>query len=445
MDSIEQRIIAIIERNRNTILSFAQDIYTHGELGYKEYRTAARFKDMLTRLGLETIHTGLAITGVKGYLRPPDKTPGPALSLIGELDAIRIPNHRYANPETQAGHCCGHHAQLAGVIGAAYALTDPTVRDRLGGNAVFFGVPAEEYGEIDFKKALRSEGKIQYGGGKSELIRIGAFDDIALSIAHHSGMQGITVGNGSSNGFVSKVIRYHGRAAHAAAGPHLGINALYAAHLGLAALQCQRETFRDEDSVRIHPILTRGGGLVNVIPNEAVIETLVRAKTSAAIADADRKTDRSFRAGADAMGAGYRIETLCGYLPQLPMTAHPDLLAAADLAAPDRNRTEVDKNHHFPASTDVGDLQHIQPVVCFTTGGIVGDLHGEYFDVADEEEAYIITAKIFALSAYRLLKDNARSAVQTIAEYRAPFTKAQYLAFMDSMIRTEEKEIPEYD
>ena len=76
------------------------------------------------------------------------------------------------------------------------------------------------------------------------------------------------MGSHSNNGFVSKVIRYKGLAAHAAGAPHLGVNALNAASLGLSALAYQRETFRDDDHVRIHPIITKGGNLVNVVPDE---------------------------------------------------------------------------------------------------------------------------------------------------------------------------------
>lgn len=69
----------------------------------------------------------LAVTGVKAYLNE-EKKDNVSLALIGELDALRIPEHKYANPETQAAHCCGHHAQMAGVIGAAFALTDSKVK-----------------------------------------------------------------------------------------------------------------------------------------------------------------------------------------------------------------------------------------------------------------------------------------------------------------------------
>ncbi|MDF2632296.1 MAG: amidohydrolase, partial [Caproiciproducens sp.] len=239
MDSIEERILSVINQNRNAIIEFGRDIFTHAELGYKEFRTSKKFADFLKSLNLD-VQENLAITGVKGYLK--GKSSDVSLALIGELDALRIPDHPNVNPETGAAHSCGHHAQLAGVIGAALALTDPQVADSLGGNVIFFAVPSEEYGEIEFKNQLQKDGKIRYGGGKSELIRVGAFDDIDLSIAHHSDQGGIQVGSGTSNGFVSKVIRYIGREAHAAAEPEKGINAVNAASLGLSGIAYQRET-----------------------------------------------------------------------------------------------------------------------------------------------------------------------------------------------------------
>src|SRR5262249_56295702 len=91
----------------------------------------------------------------------------------------------------------------------------------------------------------------------------------------------------SNNGCIVKTVRYIGRAAHAGGAPHLGINALYAANIGLAAINAVRETFRDEDSIRVHPIITQGGSQVNVIPGEVRLETYVRGKTVDAILDAN--------------------------------------------------------------------------------------------------------------------------------------------------------------
>ena len=440
MDQIEQHIIDLIDQQRDRIVAFGRDVFSHAELGYKETRTAGKFADVLRGLGIEP-QTGLALTGVKGLLPQHGDAPaGPTLALVGELDALRIPEHPFVNPETQAAHACGHNAQLAGVVGTALALTDPQVARALDGSVAFFAVPSEEYGEIEFKNQLASEGKISYGGGKAELIRTGAFDDIDLSITHHSSADGITVGSGSSNGFVSKVIRLIGRESHAAAAPELGVNALNAASLGLTALAYQRETFRDEDSVRVHPILTRGGNLVNVVPAEAIVETLVRAKTVEAVRDADAKTDRAFKAGAYAVGAGYEITTRPGYLPRIAATPDPRVLEAVHQAAPGKPVKELGPDVHLASSTDVGDLQHVSPVLAFCTGGVTGGFHSKSFLISDEEEAYITTAKIFALSAYKLLRDGAAAARSVIADYRPVFTKSQYLAYLGSFERHEHQE-----
>lgn len=440
MSSIEEKIIAIIDQHREEIIAFGEDIFNHAELGYKEFRTAEKFAGVLEKLNLK-VEKGLAVTGVKGYLN--DKKEGVSLALIGELDALRIPSHPNANPETEAAHSCGHNSQVTGVIGAAIALSDPEVAAALEGQVVFFAVPSEEYGEIEFKNQLKDEGKIKYGGGKSELIRIGAFDNVDLSIVHHSRNEGISVGSGSSNGFVSKVIRYIGKEAHAAGAPDKGVNALNAASLGLSALAYQRETFRDEDSVRVHPIITKGGNLVNVIPNEVIIETLVRAKNPEAILDADKKTERAFIAGAQAIGAGIEITTMPGYLPRIPEPAHPLILEAAREAAPGTEIEEVSPDFHGTGSTDVGDLQHIQPVLSFSTGGFSGNIHSNNFVPSDKEQAYIATAKIFALSAYKLLKQGAKGAKEVIDSYKPVYTKEQYVEFMDSLIRKVEREIKE--
>lgn len=449
LDTIEEKIIETIDKNRQVIIDFARDVFDNAELGYKEFRTSKKFADFVKALGLST-EENLAITGVKGHLNSEKDF---TLSLIGELDALRIPEHPHFNKETQGAHACGHHAQLAGVIGAALALSVPEVKEKLDGHVEFFAVPAEEYGEIEFKNQLTAAGKIKYGGGKCELIRTGAFDKVDLALVHHSTSDHykdgelieISVGGGTGNGFVSKSIHYEGKAAHAAGCPERGINALNAATLGLEALALQRETFRDEDCVRVHPILTNGGGLVNVVPATSDVETLVRAKNLDAIKDADRKTDRAFKAGVVALGAGVTIKTMPGYLPSLGTDSNEALDRAALLASQSANNknyriTVHQKTEHSGGSTDVGDLEHILPVVQFETGGTRGGLHGTNFEVFDEELSYIVTAKIFALTAYNLLKDGAKIARQVKSGFTPKLTKEEYIQFMDSFIREEKIE-----
>jgi amidohydrolase len=435
--SIEQQIIDAIDRGRETLLDFARDIYRHPELGYKETRTAGKVAEKFRQYGLHT-KEGLAITGVKGYLRP-EGSGAPTVALIGELDAVVSPDHAFADPKTGAAHACGHHAQLAGIVGAAMALSHPDIAAALGGNVVFFAVPAEEYGEIEFKNGLKEQGLLRYGGGKSELIRVGAFDDVDISVTHHSRPEtkGVKIGCQTSNGFVSKVVKFRGRSAHAAGAPHLGVNALNAASIGLTALAYQRETFKDADTVRVHPILTRGGDLVNVIPQDATVEILVRGKHLDAILDANRKTDRSFKAGALAVGAKVELITAPGYLPVIATPPSPFIEKAASLIFPEAAIERFEPGEHGAGSTDAGDLTYIMPVLNFETGGMSGDLHSKDVDFFDEETAYIATAKIFALTAYYLLKDGAQAAAQVKARGNPPFTKAAYLAYMNALEKTE--------
>ena len=52
-----------------------------------------------------------------------------------------------------------------------------------------------------------------------------------------------------------------GRAAHAGFAPEQGINALNMAELAMNNIHALRETFRDEDKVRVSIVIKEGGGL----------------------------------------------------------------------------------------------------------------------------------------------------------------------------------------
>src|SRR5260370_10000568 len=149
-------------------------------------------------------------------------------------------------------------------------------------------------------------------------MRLGHFDDVDLAMMIHTkgraedGKAGVPASN---NGRVGKTARFIGRAAHAGGAPHMGVNALYAAQIALAGINAVRETFRDEDSIRVHPILTHGGSQLNVIPGEARLEMYVRGKTPEGVADASRRADRALVPGALALRAQVEIDTLPGPMP----------------------------------------------------------------------------------------------------------------------------------
>ncbi len=441
MDKIEQRILEIIDNNSDKIKEIGRHIFCNAEMGYKEFKTAKLFSDEMKKLGLTT-KENLAITGVKSYLK--DTKEDITISVMGELDALPIPNHPDANKETGASHCCGHNAQMAGVIGAALALTDPEVKASLDGNIVFFATPAEEFVDIEFKKSLMQEGKIKYGGGKAELIRLGELDDIDVTIGHHTMTQlEVALCNNSTNGFVNKMVKFKGVQSHAAGYPHKGVDAFAAFNVATTALDAQRESFRDSDTVRVHGFITNGGDAVNVIADEIRAEYSVRAKTIEGYVDASKKFDRSMKAGAIALGAGVEIETFPGYFPVIPCPETSALTDAIDLVC--KETGYVDFTPHMPShitgSTDFGELSSIMPLLQFNTGGYSGMLHNDDIRVTNEDLAYVTTAKIFALTAYNLLKDNAKNAKNLIEVFNPVLTKESFIKHMESMSGTEKLEI----
>jgi amidohydrolase len=433
---LKQRIDAAIDTRAGEIIGLGEQIRKNPELGFKEVKTARLVEETFGKLGLAP-RGGLAMTGVRADVagRAGD---GPTFALLGELDALVVTGHPVADPQTGAAHACGHNAQVAGLLGAAMGLLDSKALDHLAGRVVFFAVPAEEYGDVEWRVAQARAGKLEFLGGKPELLRLGHFDDVDLSMMIHmtsrpeDGSAGVPASN---NGCIVKTIRYVGRAAHAGGAPHLGVNALYAAQIGLAAVNAIRETFRDEDTIRVHPIITHGGSQVNVIPGEVRLETYVRGRTVEAILDANRKVDRALRAGALALGATVEIETLPGYMP---MTCDATMAAmyrenAAALVGAEHFR----QIGHRTGSTDMGDLSMVMPVLHPYMGGATGSGHGADYQIVDKGLAYLGTAKGLAGMVVDLLADHAAGAREVLTKAKPPMTREQYLAFQRGLAKRE--------
>ena len=281
-------------------------------------------------------------------------------------------------------------------------------------------------------------GKLEFLGGKPELLRLGHFDDVDLSMMIHltsrpeDGKTGVPASN---NGCIVKTIRYVGRASHAGGAPHMGINALYAAQVGLTAVNAIRETFRDEDTIRVHPIITHGGSQVNVIPGEVRLETYVRGRTVDAILDAQKKVDRAFKAGALALGAKVEIETLPGYMPMAcdqTMARHHEANAGALVGAEHYRQIG-----HRTGSTDMGDLSMVMPILHPYVGGATGSGHGADYKIVDPQLAYVTNAKALAAMAVDMLADGATGAREVLKAAKPPMTREQYLAFQRGLARRE--------
>lgn len=436
IDEVKDRVMAAIQAHRAAIYAVGDAIYADPELGFKEFRTAARVTDYLTTLGLAH-RDGIAITGIKAALD--SGRPGPTVCIMGELDSIRVPDHPDANPQTGAAHCCGHNCQIAGMLAAATGIVRSGAIAHLSGRLVFIAVPAEEYVEMDYRSRLKEEGKIEFLGGKSEFVRLGALDDVDMTIMMHSGSRDRKIAKftltGASNGFVGKLIRYSGYPAHAGGAPDKAVNALNAAMLGLLSIHTNRETFNDSEHVRVHPIITHGGDLVNVVPADVKMETYVRGTSMDAVVRAAKKVDRALKAGALAVGARVEITTIPGYLPQRNDATMNALFRANVLRH--FSEDEVDEETHMAGSTDIGDLAHLMPVIQPGMNGSSGTFHGKDYAIADKEISYIWNGILMAETAIDLLWGDARAGAAVAAQYDAPMTRAEYIAFLRGIANTE--------
>lgn len=424
MNNIEQKIVDTIDAHAAEIMAYSKKIATHAEPGYFETRTAALTAETLEGLGLPT-KTGLAKTGVCATLQGGQD--GPCAAVIGELDGIMCPQHPAANPDNGLAHACGHNLQLAAMVGAAIALREPEVQKELCGSVAFFAVPAEEYVPINALNRLKENG-IEFCCGKSELIRTGVMDEIDLALTTHVHMNqcdsSLLLGCVPCLGTVSKLVTFHGKAAHAAASPHKGLNALNAASLALSAIGMVRETFQEADAVRIHTNITSGGTALNVVPDTVTVEAMVRASNLPALDDASAKFDRACIGAGQALGVTANVQTLQGYMPLAFAAADESLLQAAQALNLDYTCAQPQMQNY--GSTDVGDLAHVMPIVNFTHGGTQGALHSADFKVTDDALAYLAPAKMMALSVYHLLRDSAKGANQILENYHAPCDKDSY-------------------
>lgn len=431
IDETGQRILRLIDVHKDQIIAFAEDIAVHPEPGYEEFRTAGKTAEVLKNLGYKVTEY-LARTGVKGTKSIKE---GPSLTVIGELDAIGCHSHPNANPVTGVAHACGHHAQMAAMIGCAIAMADPDVQKCLAGTVNFLAVPAEEYIDADKRARLKKEG-IEFCCGKSEMIRTGVFDDTDIALTTHVHMvpveEDFYLGNPACNGYSAERVTVRGKAAHGAIDPWNGVNALSITTSAIQMMGLMRETFREEDHVRLHNVIRKAGDVINSVPDEAIVETKVRAASLDKICEITDMVNRAYAGSAYAFGGKIEMEKLQGYMPIIPRAADNALIEAADDLG--LNYRTVQKGDFNNACTDVGDLSHFVPVVNFTFKGFEGKLHGADFKITDPEKAYILPAKLLALTVYKLLKNGGQEAKKIAKSYTPVFNKESYIQYVKNTI-----------
>lgn len=429
-------LLEAVEKNRRLILDAERYIWKHPETGYREWKTSAYLEQAFEELGYTLTKAG----DIPGFYADADTgRPGPTVAVLGEMDALICADHPEADPQTGAVHACGHHAQCAALLGVAAALKEPGALDGICGKVRLMAVPAEELIEIGYRETLRQQGTIHYFGGKVEFLFRGCLDGVDIAMMVHSSAiaeKSLILYKGN-NGCMVKNIRYVGRGGHAAS-PHDGINALYAATLGLQAANNLRETFQEKDCIRFHPIITKGGDVVNAIPDDVRLESYVRGASIDAIAAVNCRINRALAAGAAAIGAKVHLTDYPGYMP---MHNDPNLnaLAAALFEQIVGHEGVVVLDDWTMGSTDMGDLSAVMPVIQAMASGASGIGHGNNYYISDPESACVNAAKAMALLSCHLLAGQGEEAERIIANAKPVFaSKEAYFEAVDKMFLDKE-------
>jgi aminobenzoyl-glutamate utilization protein B len=185
--------------------------------------------------------------------------------------------------EGAPGHGCGHNLLGTGCLAAALAVREWLAVAGRAGTVRYYGCPAEER-----------------GSAKVLMARAGAFDDLAAAFNFHPGYANYAA-KGSMIGVNEVRYRFHGKAAHAAALPHLGRSALDAVELMNVGVNYLREHILD--SIRIHYVISDGGQAPNIVPERAEGWYFIRAVQPAELAEVAKRVSKV------AQGAAMMTET----------------------------------------------------------------------------------------------------------------------------------------
>lgn len=271
LEKLKDEVCAVVDGLRSELLRLSRAIHATPELAFQERAAAALLVDALRQAGLDVEPGAHGLeTAFAAEFGPPG---APCVALLAEYDAL-----------PQIGHACGHNLIAAAGVGAGLALF--TLAGRLPGRVRVLGTPAEER-----------------GAGKELMARQGALDGVDAALMIHP--SGVNLVSMPSIAVAEVEVVYRGEAAHAAAMPERGVNALDALVIAYQSIAALRQHIRVTE--RIHGIFTEAGQAPNVVPDRAAGRFFVRAANADELAPLKRRVEGCFRAGASATGAGVEI------------------------------------------------------------------------------------------------------------------------------------------
>ncbi|MET3932406.1 amidohydrolase [Arthrobacter sp. OAP107] len=370
------------------VLAMARQIHALKEVSFEEVHSAAAAAGLLAEGGFEVERgTGGLPTAFTATAGSGDLT----VALCVEYDAL-----------PDIGHACGHNLIAGASVGAALALR-PLV-DELGITLKTIGTPAEEH-----------------GGGKALLLERGAFDGVSLALMVHPVQDGVTYNPAGTS--AQAVGRYRavftGKAAHAAAAPHQGVNAADAAVLSQVAVGLLRQQIPGDHRVAMY--VAEGGHVTNIIPERAVVEFECRAFTLMEFEALLKRVRRCFEGAALATGATLAFEDT---EPLYEPLIQDDALAAHWTEAMDVFGKDTSPSAGISGgSTDMGNISQVIPSLhpWLSIPGADVPIHSHAFAaLADSPEAYAVMFEAATALAWTI------AAAATTPTERARLSKAAY-------------------
>lgn len=379
VEALKQMARTEIDQMADALIAASDQMARESEIGHQEFKSVALLRGLLAQRGVssEAVVAGMA-TAFRAELR--GQRTRPRIVILAEYDAL---------PEV--GHGCGHNIIGTAAAGAFLALE--RVIGQLPGSVALFGTPCEE-------------STAPNAGGKVLFAEAGMFDDVDAAIMVHPGTRTLLSMRSSlaARGFD---FHFTGRAAHAAAKPHEGINALDAVILTFNGINALRQHVKPD--VRIHGIITHGGAAANVVPAEASCRFRVRAMSTEYLEEVVQKVIRCAEGAALMTGATLQWREYANpYANLIPNKALNDV-AAANLQQLGVT-LDPEPAEGGLGSTDLGNVSHKTPATSISIS-ITRDEsvrgHSREFAAATVSDAghagLILAAKVLAMTAIDLI------------------------------------------
>ena len=369
---LKARVTERVDARGAALDELAIRIHERPELAFEERFASSVLADHLTREGATVTRNA---GGLETAFTAEVGSGAPVVAILGEYDAL-----------PGVGHACGHNLMGTAANLAFLALRDVALE--LRGRVRVVGCPAEER-----------------GNGKVKLIRAGLFSDVDAALMYHPGDRDEI--DPLMLAMVTLDIEFLGKAAHAAAEPHEGRNALDAVMLGWTALSALRLTVRSDS--RFHGIITDGGKAANIIPDRAAATFMVRSPDNAYLHDLRRRVLACFEGAAAATGCELRAtwSDVCEIVSTNRPLAEAFAANARSLGRQMKPRRLGDTH----GSTDMGNVTSIvpgiHPFLSITDGPMPG--HSTEFAAAARTpqalETMHVAAKALAMTAIDVLRD----------------------------------------